>query len=68
VLTDIFGPKRNEITGKWSKLHNEELHHQYSSPNMSDQIKMNEMGRAHNMHEYKGRCIRVGKLERKTPL
>jgi hypothetical protein len=29
---------------------------------------MNEMGRAHNMHEYKGRCIRVGKLERKTPL
>jgi hypothetical protein len=68
VLTDIFGPKRNEITGKWRKLHNEELHHQYSSPNMSDQTKKNEMGRAHSMHDYKGRCILVGKLETKTPL
>jgi hypothetical protein len=27
-----FGPKRNEVTGKWRKPHNEELHDLYSSP------------------------------------
>jgi hypothetical protein len=67
VLRNIFGPKRDEVTGKWRKLHNEELHDQYSSPNMSDKIK-NEIGRGHSMYEYKGRCILVGKLERKIPL
>jgi hypothetical protein len=30
----IFGPKRNEVTGEWRKLHNEELHDLYSSPNI----------------------------------
>jgi hypothetical protein len=32
VLKRIFGPKRDEITGEWRKLHNEELHDLYSSP------------------------------------
>jgi hypothetical protein len=32
VLRRIFGPKRNEVTGIWRKLHNEELHRLYSSP------------------------------------
>jgi hypothetical protein len=32
VLRRIFGPKRNEVTGEWRKLHNKELHDLYSSP------------------------------------
>jgi hypothetical protein len=32
VLRRIFGPKRDEVTGGWRKLHNEELHNEYSSP------------------------------------
>jgi hypothetical protein len=31
VLRRIFGPKRDEVTGEWKKLHNEELHDFYSS-------------------------------------
>jgi hypothetical protein len=34
VLSRIFGPKRDEVTGKLRKLHNEELHILYSSPNI----------------------------------
>jgi hypothetical protein len=33
VLRRIFGPKRNEVTGDWRKLHNEELRNLYSTPN-----------------------------------
>ena len=33
VVRRIFGPKRNEVTGEWRKLHNEELNNLYSSPN-----------------------------------
>jgi hypothetical protein len=35
----IFGPKRDEVTVKWRKLHIEELHILYSSPNIIRQIK-----------------------------
>jgi hypothetical protein len=31
VLRRIFGPKRDEVTGEWRELHNEELHNLYSS-------------------------------------
>jgi hypothetical protein len=34
VLRRIFGPKRDEVTGGWRKLHNEELRNLYSSPNI----------------------------------
>jgi hypothetical protein len=34
VLRRIFVPKRDEVTGKWRKLHNEELNDLYSSPNI----------------------------------
>ena len=34
VLRNIFGAKRDEITGEWRKLHNAELHALYSSPNI----------------------------------
>jgi hypothetical protein len=42
----IFGPKRDEVTGEWRKLHNEELHNLYSSPNIIRQIKSRRMRRA----------------------
>jgi hypothetical protein len=43
VLRRIFGPKRNEVTGELKKLHNEELHILYSSPNIIRQIKSRRM-------------------------
>jgi hypothetical protein len=39
VLRRIFGPKRDEVTGEWRKLHNEELHNLYSSPDIIRYIK-----------------------------
>jgi hypothetical protein len=39
VLRRIFGPKRDEVTGGWRKLHNEELHNLYSSANIIKMIK-----------------------------
>jgi hypothetical protein len=33
VLRRIFGPKREEVAGGWKRLHNEELHNLYTSPN-----------------------------------
>jgi hypothetical protein len=43
VLRRIFGPKRDEVTGEWRKLHNEELHNLYSSPNIIRMIKSRRM-------------------------
>jgi len=39
VLRRIFGPKRDEVTGEWRKLHNEELNDLYSPPNIARVIK-----------------------------
>jgi hypothetical protein len=39
VLRRIFGPKRDEVTGEWRKLHNEELHDVYSSSRLIRIIK-----------------------------
>jgi len=39
VLRRIFGPKRDEVTKEWGKLHNEELNNLYSSPNIVRVIK-----------------------------
>jgi hypothetical protein len=39
VLGRIFGPKRDEVTGEWRKLHHEELHDLYSSPSIIRIIK-----------------------------
>jgi hypothetical protein len=39
VLRRIFGPKRDEVTGEWRRLHNEELNDLYSSPNIIRVIK-----------------------------
>jgi hypothetical protein len=40
VLRRIFGPKRDEVTGDWRKLHSEELHNFYSLPNIIRMIKL----------------------------
>jgi len=46
VLRVIFGPKREEVTGGWRRLHNEELHNFYVSQNIIRVIKSeNELGR-----------------------
>jgi hypothetical protein len=44
VLRRIFGPKRDEATGGWRKLHNEELHNFYSLPSIIRMIKSRRMG------------------------
>jgi len=48
VLREVFGPKRDEVSGVWRKLHNEELNDQYSLPSIVRVVKIetNEMGRA----------------------
>jgi hypothetical protein len=43
VLRRTFGPKRDEVTGDWRKLHNEELHNLYFSPNIIRMIKSRRM-------------------------
>jgi hypothetical protein len=43
LLRRIFGPRRYEVTGDWRKLHNEELHNFYSSPNIFRMIKSRRM-------------------------
>jgi hypothetical protein len=40
VLRRIFRPKRDEVTGGWRKLHNEELHNLYSSPSIITYLLM----------------------------
>jgi hypothetical protein len=39
MLRIIFGPKRDEVTGDWRKLHNEELHNLYTSPSIIIMMK-----------------------------
>ena len=44
VLRSIFGPRRDEVTGEWRSLHNEELNDFYSSPNIVRVIKSRRIG------------------------
>jgi hypothetical protein len=72
VLRRIFGPKRDEVTGEWRKLHNEELHILYSSPDIVRQVKSRRMrwvGHVEHMgEERKVYKVLVGKPEGKRPL
>jgi len=72
VLRRIFGPKRDEGTGVWRKLHNEELNDLYSSPNIVGVIKSRGMrwaGLVALMGERRGvHRVLVGKPEGKRPL
>jgi hypothetical protein len=72
VLKKIFGPKRDEVTGEWRKLHNEELQILYSSLNIIRQIKSRRMRWAGHVarmgEERKVYKVLVGKPEEKRPL
>ena len=49
VLRRILGPKRDEVTGKWRRLHNEELSGLYFSPNIVQVIKSRWVGHVARM-------------------
>jgi hypothetical protein len=72
VLRRIFGTKRDEVTGEWRKLHNEELRDLYSSPSIIRIIKSRRMrwaGHVARMGEKrKAYRLLVGKPEGKRPL
>jgi hypothetical protein len=72
ALKRVFGPKRDEVTGEWRKLHNEELNNQYSSPSIVRVVKSRRMrwaGHVARMREERGvRRVLVGKPEGKRPL
>jgi hypothetical protein len=57
VLRRMLGPKRDEVTGEWRKLHNEELHNFYLSPNIIRQIKSRRM-------RWAGHVARIGEDRR----
>ena len=54
VLRRVFGPKRDEVTGEWRKLHNEELRGLYSLPNIVQVVKSRRM-------RWAGQVARMGK-------
>jgi hypothetical protein len=58
VLRRILGPKRDEVTGEWRKLHNEELHNLYSSPDIIRQVKSRQkVGGACGTHGRGEKCV-----------
>jgi hypothetical protein len=72
VLRRIFGPKRDEVTGGWRKLHNEQLRDLYSSPSIIRMTKsrrmrwaghLTRMGEKRNVYR-----LLAGTPERKRPL
>jgi hypothetical protein len=72
VLRRIFGPKTDEMTGEWGKLHNEELHDLYTSPSIIRIIKarrirwvghVTQMGEKRNAYR-----LLVGKPEGRRPV
>jgi hypothetical protein len=72
VLRRIFGPRRDEVTGEWRRMHNEELNDLYSSPNIVWVIKSRRMRWAGHValmgeerEEYR---VLVEKPERKRPM
>ena len=72
MLRRVFGPKRDEVTGEWRKVHNEELSDLYSLPNIVRVVKSRRMrwaGLVARMGEGRGvHRVLVGKPEGKSPL
>ena len=63
VLRRIFGPRRDEVTGEWRKLHNEEQNDLYCSPNIVRAGRVALMGERRGVYR-----ILVGKPEGRIPL
>ena len=61
VLRRIFGPRRDEKTGEWRRLHNKELYALYASPNITRVIKSTRL-------RWAGHVARMGKGEVHTGL
>ena len=59
VLRGVFGPKRDEVTGEWKKIHNEELWDLYSLPNIVRVVKSRKM-------RWAGHVARMGEGEMYT--
>jgi hypothetical protein len=56
VLRRVFGPKREEVTGEWRKMHNEELNDVYSLPDIVRVVKSRRM-------RWAGHVARMGRIE-----
>jgi hypothetical protein len=61
VLRRIFGPKTDEVTGEWRRLHNKELYALYSSPNIIRVMKSRRL-------RWAGHVARIGRGEVRTGL
>jgi hypothetical protein len=72
VLRKIFGPKKEEGTGEWRRLHNEQLYDLYSSPNiirMIESRKLRQAGHVARMRDRRGAYrVLVGRPEGTRPL
>ena len=72
VLKRIYGPRRDEVTREWRRLHNEELNDLYCSPNIVRVIKSRRMrwaGYVARMGEERGLYrVLVGKPEGRRPM
>ena len=72
LYRNIFGAKRDEITGEWRKLHNAQLHALYSSPNIIRNLKLRRLrwaGYVARMEQFRNVYrVLVGKPESKRPL
>ena len=63
VLRRVFGPKRDEVTREWRKLHNEELRDLYSLPNSVRVLKSRRMGGACGAYGGGERCAQGSSWE-----
>jgi hypothetical protein len=72
VLRRVFGPEREEVTGEWGKIHNEELHDLYSLLNIVRVVKSRRMSLAWHVVRLGGERVvhsmLVGKPEGKRPV
>jgi hypothetical protein len=68
VLRRIFGPMKDEVTGEWRKLHNEELRDLYSSPSIARMVKSRRMGWAGHVARMGEKSNTYMLMVRKIPL